>query len=251
MITDILQRITQKKEKLDALRPFPIELEKNLYEWFRITLTYTSNAIEGNTLTLGDTAQIVEKHLTVSGKTIVEHLEAVNHARAVDFIKNLAKNKTLAQLTVEDIESIHAIILEKIHDEWADRFREMPVRITGSQVARPNYVKLPELMNEFMQGIKESQEHMAQIAADAHLKFVFIHPFVDGNGRTARLLMNLILLQDNYPLVYIRAQDRQAYINAIEKALITQDLDDYYMLIFKAIESSLDEYLEAAQESKL
>jgi Fic family protein len=247
---EILQRITEKKELLDSLRPLPKELEKNLYEWFRVTLTYTSNSIEGNTLTLGETAQIVEKNLTVSGKSIVEHLEAINHAKAVDFIQNLAKKTKRSDLKIDDISEIHKILLYNINTDWAGVFRETPVRIVGSQVTRPNYIKVPELMNSFIEHVKNSQDHIAKIAADAHLQFVFIHPFVDGNGRTARLLLNLLLLQENYPLTYIRSEDREKYINSIEKALLKEDKTAFYELVFESIEHSLDEYITAARESK-
>lgn len=232
------------------LQPFPAELENNLYQWFRVTLTYTSNAIEGNTLTLGETAQIVEKNLTVSGKSIVEHLEAINHAQAIDYIKSLSKKIKRQQLSLSEILDLHKIVLQKISDEWVGKLREVAIRITGSNVARPNYIKVPELIYELVNWIKSSSDHPAQIAADAHLKFVCIHPFVEGNERSARLLMNYILLQDNYPLIYIDSQDRQKYIDSIEKAL-KGDTRDYYELIFRAIESSLDEYLMAARESKL
>lgn len=247
-MNEILERITNKKNLLDSLHPLPHELEKNLYVWFRNALTYNSNALEGNTLTSSQTAQIIEKQLTVGGKTIIEHLEAINHALAVDYINEFELNSQ--QITVQKILSIHKIILQKINDEWAGRIRQMPIRIPGSQVSRPNYVKVPELMDELIKYNKDSSDHIAKIAADSHLKLVFIHPFVDGNGRTARLLMNLILLQDNYPLVFLKAEDREKYINAIEKALLKDDLTDYYNLIFKAIEFSLDEYITAAKESK-
>lgn len=248
---DILKRISEKKAKLDSLRPLPPELTKNLYNWFRVTLTYTSNAIEGNTLTLGETAQVVEKHLTVSGKSIVEHLEALNLAQAIDFIEMLAKKKTRQELTIQDILSIHKILLQKINEEWAGKFREVGIRVTGSYVPRPNYIKVPQLTEELIKFINTSDEHIAKIAADAHLKLVFIHPFVDGNGRTARLLMNLLLLQKDYPLFYIKPEDRQEYIDSIEKALTNEDFRDYYNLIYKSIELSLDEYIKAAEESKL
>jgi len=247
---EILQRITEKKEQLDSLRPFPTELDKNLYEWFKVALTYSSNAIEGNTLTLAETAQVVEKNITVSGKSIVEHLEAINHAKAVDFIQYLAKTKNRAQLTLDYILEIHRIILHKINDEWAGRLRMMAVRVVGSPVPCPNYMKVPELIDGLVSLMTSSQNHIATIAAQAHLELASIHPFVDGNGRTARLLMNLLLLQEDYPLVIIDAKDRTAYINSIQKAL-QGDSTDYYQFIYQAIEHSLDEYIAAAHESEL
>lgn len=247
---EILQRIIEKKKKLDSLRPFPAELDKNLYEWFRVALTYASNAIEGNTLSLAETAQVVEKHLTVGGKSVTEHLEALNHAQAIDFIQSLAQEKMREQLTVHDILAIHHIILQKINDEWAGRFRMSAVRVIGSPIPCPNYLKVPLLMDELMASIASSRDHIATIAARAHLQLLMIHPFVDGNGRTARLLMNLLLLQQEYPLVIIEAADRTAYIDAIQKAL-QGHADNYYHLIYVAVEKSLDEYVQAASESKL
>jgi Fic family protein len=247
-VQEILQRISAKKAKLDLLGPFPPELEKNLYEWFKVALTYSSNAIEGNTLTLAETAQVLEKHITIGGKSINEHLEAINHGQAVDFIRDLAHTKKREQLSLDDILAIHAIVLQKINDEWAGRLRTTAVRVIGSPVPCPNYLKVPVLMDELITALKTSNDHSATIAAYAHLQLAAIHPFVDGNGRTARLLMNLLLLQHQYPLVIIDVKDRETYINVIQKAL-KGETDDYYTFIYAAIEHSLDEYIEAAHES--
>lgn len=244
---EILEKISAKKESLDLLRPLPPELEKNLYEWFRVALTYSSNAIEGNTLSLIETAEIVEKNVTIGGKSIIEHLEALNHAHAIDYIQQLSSTKKRSQLTVDDIFAIHKLVLQKINDEWAGKFRMSAVRVIGSPLACPNYIKVPALMDELVSAIINSQEHIATLAADAHLQLVAIHPFVDGNGRTARLLMNLLLIQQQYPLVIIEVKDRTTYINSIQKAL-KGDKRDYYMFIYTAIEHSLDEYLTAANQ---
>jgi len=240
----LLKKITEKKQKFDALKPFHRDLEKNLHDWTRIALTYSSNAIEGNTLSHQETAQIIEKNITIGGKSIIEHLEATNHAHAIDIVTKMAKEKTRKELVVENVLDIHRCLLKKIDDANAGAFRQCSVRIMGSTVPRPNYLKVPELMSEFMTWLTTAEGHVAKIAADAHLKFVYIHPFVDGNGRTARLLMNLILLQDGYPLTIIEKEKRIEYINAIEKALLHKELDDYYRVIFEAIEKSLDIYLE-------
>ncbi len=247
---DILKRISEKKAKLDTLGPFPPELTKNLYEWFRVAFTYSSNAIEGNTLSLAETAQVVEKHLTVGGKSINEHLEAVNHAQAIDFISGLALTKTREQLDLDDILAIHKIILQKINDDQAGYLRRVAVRVVGSPAPCPNYLKVPMLMDELITSITTSHDHIATLAAQAHLQLVLIHPFVDGNGRTARLLMNLFLLQQNYPPAIIHVKDRSAYINAIQRA-VQGDTNDYYDFIYVAIEHSLDEYLKAAYESEI
>jgi Fic family protein len=243
---EMLERISAKKKKLDALRPLSAELDKNLYEWFRVALTYTSNAIEGNTLSLAETAQVVEKHLTVGGKSITEHLEAINHAQAIDFIHQLAQSKKREELEVSDILGIHKLILQKINDEWTGRIRMIPVRVAGSLVPCPNYVKVPSLMDELITSIVSSQEHPATIAAYAHLQLASIHPFVDGNGRTARLLMNLLLLQQQYPLISIDVADRKTYISVIQKAL-QGETADYYAFMYAAIERGLDTYSDAVQ----
>jgi len=237
--------LTQKKQRLDEYRPLPPELVRNLEDWFRVELTYTSNAIEGNTLSRQETALVVEKGITVEGKTLKEHLEAVDHVQALDFIKSLvdAKRKDIFQ---KDILDIHKFILAKIDDTNTGRLRNIPVRIAGSRVIMPNPLRVPELMDEFEKWLRaENKDHPAKISADAHYKLVTIHPFVDGNGRTARLLMNLILMQEGYPPAIIRKEDRRRYINAIEKAQSGGSLKDFYELIYKAVERSLDIYLEA------
>lgn len=246
---EILQRIAQKKAKLDSLRPIPPELEKNLYEWFRVAFTYSSNAIEGNTLSMAETAEVIEKNLTVAGKTITEHLEAHSHAEAIDLVKTIGVVKKRNQINLDDILAIHKMVLQKINIDQAGRLRTVAVRVIGSPIPCPNYLKVPTLMDELVTSITTAHEALATIAAHAHLQLVYIHPFVDGNGRTARLLMNLLLLQEEYPPVSIDVKDRITYINAIQKAL-QGDSDDYYRFIYENIERSLDEYIKMVEESK-
>lgn len=249
-----LQLLDDKKQRLDSFRPLPSELIKNLDEWFKVELTYTSNAIEGNTLTRAETALVVEKGLTVQGKSLQEHLEATNHAEALDYVKTLV-SKTRQEISEADISNIQKIILTNIENEQAGKYRILPARLTGSTTVLPNPIKIPELMEEFMRWLhSENADHIAKIAADAHLKLVTIHPFSDGNGRTSRLLMNLILLQSGFPPAIIRKEDRLAYINSLEKAQTTSDIEDFYQLIYEAGNRSLDIYLEAIQperESKI
>lgn len=243
------QRLDEKKRRLDSLKPLPPELVKNLDEWFRIELTYNSNAIEGNTLTRRETATIVEKGLTVEGKTLNEQLEAVNHAKAWDLVKQLAEKKR-AEITEQDVLAIHTRILHGIDDTNAGRYRTVSVRISGSEVILPNYLKVPDLMSEFIRWLTgENADHPAKIAADAHYKLVSIHPFADGNGRAARLLNDLLLQQAGFPPALVRNEVRNAYIGAIEKAQLSggTDMDDYYQVMLAAAEISLDTYLEAAE----
>ena len=244
-----LHRIDEKKKKLDAYRPLPPELVQNLSEWFAIEFTYTSNAIEGNTLSMAETAMIVEKGITVGGKTIREHLEAINHAEAIDFIKQLTQKKQ-SELALDDILAIHKHVLQKIDDINAGRFRECMVRVVGSSTIFPNPAKVPFLMVDFMGWLHTAPEHPVLVAALAHYKLVTIHPFVDGNGRTARLLMNLLLLQQGYPLAIIKKEKRSEYIAAIETARQQNNMTAFYAVIIDALEYVLDAYLEAAQQSQ-
>jgi len=239
--------LTRKKDELDGYRPLPTALVRNLDEWFRVELTYTSNAIEGNTLTRRETAVVIEKGLTVGGKSLREHLEATNHARALDAVHSLIKKRP-SQLTSHDLLSLHALILHAIDDANAGRYRNVPVRISGSAVVMPNPLKVPDLMEEFLRWLTARNSlHPVAFAGEAHYRLVTIHPFVDGNGRTARLLMNLLLLMRGYPPAIIHPRDRLAYIGALEKAQLGGSRSDFDALIAKAAGRSLDIYLKAAR----
>ncbi len=243
------KKLTEKKKILDKHRPFDASLIKNLEEWFRIELTYTSNAIEGNTLSRAETALVVEKGLTIGGKSITEHLEATNHAAALDFIKEQIKRKP-SDLRERDILRIHEIILDRIDKENAGIYRRFPVRISGSAVVLPNPRKVQTLMDEFFLWLrKEAKLHAVELAAEAHYRLVTIHPFVDGNGRTARLLMNMILMIKGFPPAIIRKIDRLAYIKSLEKSQLVNgegdSRNDYFKLIAAAVDRSLSIYLKA------
>ena len=244
-------RITQKKLTLDGYRPLPKELVSNLEDWFTVELTYTSNAIEGNTLTRKETAVVIEKGLTIGGKTLKEHLEATNHVNALDYVRSLVQN-TPSDLNAHDILRIHNLILKGIDDDNAGHYRSVPVRISGSSVVLPNHIKVPALMDDFESWLKNTNNlHPVEFAAEAHYQLVTIHPFVDGNGRTARLLMNLILMMLGYPPAIIRKKDRLAYITSLEKAQLGGSKNDYYKIIAQAVERSLNIYLNAAMDKAI
>jgi len=245
----LLEELKTKKQELDRHRPLPAVLIKNLSQWFNVELTYTSNAIEGNTLTRSETGVVVEKGLTVAGKTVKEHLEALNHGIALSFVEKKLICKKRNQVTLDDILNIHGLILRTIDDENAGVYRTVAVRIAGSPVVLPNPLKVPELMDDFISWLHNATGNPVIISADAHLKFVGIHPFVDGNGRTARLLMNVLLMQEGYPPVIIRPEDRVNYIDSLEKAYLKSDSLDFYELIAHAVDRSLDIYLESVQKS--
>lgn len=242
------EKLERKKVLLDSYRPLPKALVANLEEWFKVELTYTSNAIEGNTLNRKETAMVVEKGLTVAGKTLKEHLEAVNHSKALEWIKEWVGKKKV-EISERNLLDLHQLILKKIDDENAGKYRMIRVRIAGSAVILPNPMKVPQLMREFMAWMHgKTREHCLQTAAEAHFKLVSIHPFTDGNGRTARLLMNILLMQKGYPPALIRKEDRARYIDAVEKGQLKGELSDYYQIIYEAVERSLNIYLEALEE---
>ncbi len=250
-MNDKLRQLNAKKKLLDSYKPLENELIKNLEEWFRIELTYTSNAIEGNTLTRAETAMVVEEGLTVQGKSLTEHQEAINLAEAFDYIQSLVSKKR-QDLTARDILDTHSIVLNKIDDLNKGRYRNVAVRLKGSETILPNPLKVPDLMEDFFKWLtSDNSDNPVKIAIDAHFKLVSIHPFVDGNGRTARLLMNLLLMQAGFPSGIIRKEDRSAYINSLEKGQTKNDLTDYYVVMLESVDRSLDIYLEAVQPERI
>jgi Fic family protein len=250
-MANLLSQITKKKLQLDRLQPAKHEVIKNLEDWLRVELTYSSNAIEGNTLSRIETAEVLEKGISavISGKPLKDQIEAINHARAIKFIQSLVrKYKSHTQITETDINAIHKIILTGINDEWAGKYREMEVFIKGVNIDLPQPIKVPYMMHEFFQWLSGYNKiHPVRMAADAHLKLVSIHPYIDGNGRTARLLMNLILIINDYPMAVIRNEERTQYLAALELAQIKDDMNPYYNLIEVSVERSLDAYINAFQ----
>jgi len=251
MEKEVLEKLAKKKRELEKLKPLSDINAQTLADWLKVELTYSSNAIEGNTLTRAETAEIIEKGVAavIKGKPLKDQLEAINHAKAIDFIKVLAAQKKGHQFITEgDILAIHKTILTGIDDLWAGKYRKSEVFIRGATVELPQPQKVPYLMAEFTQWLEgQQEEHPVKIAADAHFKLVSIHPFVDGNGRTARLLMNLILLINSYPMAIIRNEERIEYINAVNRGQTENDLRAFYAIIAQAVERSLDAYIAAAQ----
>lgn len=254
-IKNIFDSIIKKKQKLDSLLPLKREVLTELENWLRVELTYSSNAIEGNTLTRKETAEILEKGVSavISGKPFKDQLEAINHAKAIDFIKNLSsQKKSHTQINEEDINNIHKIILTGIIDEWAGRYRETEVFIKGSNVELPQPSKVPYLMSEFLHWLStQNDTNPIQVAADAHFKLVSIHPFIDGNGRTARLLMNLILIIDGYPMAIIRNEDRVQYLDSLEEAQLKGNIDPYFNFIKNSVDRSLEAYINASSNKPI
>ncbi len=218
-LASLLERIGQLKARWDAALPLPASLLESLRLDWEVTQTYNSNAIEGNTLSLAETKVILLHGVTVSGKQINEHLEAVNHRDAMRLMMQMSEiNKPLEETQILDLQRV---VLSRIQDDDARCDRTTRVRVTGSSRIFPNPLKVPELMAELVAKINamvEHDEHPVLIASAAHFGLVHVHPFADGNGRTARLLMNLILLRFGYPPALLPVERRLEYDQALELA---------------------------------
>lgn len=238
----ILSLISSLKTELDNFRNLD---NARIQEALAIEYTYESNRIEGNTLTLQETQLVIEKGLTISGKPLREHLEAINHKEAIDYIKELAQSKSA--LTEYDLKQIHAIVLKSIDKENAGAYRNVPVMISGSSYMPPQPYLLSKLMEDYFIFYNENKDtlHPVVLAAEMHERLVTIHPFIDGNGRTARLVMNLILLQHGYPIANIKgdAESRKRYYASLEKAQTQNDKSDFIHLIAEVVKESLEKYL--------
>lgn len=230
------------KRKLDSKRPIPKKTLKSLKESINLEWTYNSNGIEGNTLTLRET-QVVLEGITVGGKSIKEHFEAINHEQAILFLDDLVKDKN--PITEWNIKSIHKLVLKGIDDENAGRYRRENVTIKGATHIPPDYLKLPELMEKLIVNYNTwDRYHPIIKAALLHGELLKIHPFVDGNGRTSRLLMNLDLMNSGYLPVIIKKEARLKYYEALDKAHTSGNYSDFVKLVTALEIEMLNKYLE-------
>ena len=239
----LIKQIDARKVVLDNKRPFNNEQLSRIKRIFDVDLTYNSNAIEGSTMTFNETKLVINEGLTISGKKLNEHLEIINHKYAIDFIEELSKNQVI---TLRDIKDIHGLVLRGIDDKYAGKFRDTLVGVSLSNGQIRNFTDpllLDEAMDKFILNLNNTQEHPLIKAAQAHYDFVTIHPFIDGNGQTARLLMNLILLQHGYPPAIIRIANRANYILALESAQNGGELDGFYQVVIEAVAESIESYL--------
>ena len=222
--------IDNLKVKLDELRPLAGE---KVLKAFDIEYTYESNRIEGNTLTLQETALVVEKGLTISGKPLKDHLEAINHVHALEYVKGLVAEQDNFTPTI--LLNIHRLILQGIDNDNAGKYRAVPVMISGAKHIPPQPYLVAKQMEDYFIWYDENivALHPVELAAEMHERLVTIHPFIDGNGRTARLVMNLLLLQSGYPIVMLKgdANSRLEYYNALEKAQVDGDKSTFITLI--------------------
>ncbi len=246
----IQQRLEGKLKKLNTLRPMPPSAVRKLKEQFEIEMTYNSNAIEGNSLTLRETFLVIHEGITIKNKPLKDHLEATNHKEALDFLYDLVGHEKNITFSQHLIKSLHQLVTQNIEKEWAGRYRNGPVRITGTPHQPPNALDIPHHMNDLIRwaGMNQQKLHPVELAAILHHKFVHIHPFFDGNGRTGRLIMNILLMQRGYPLAVILKNDRKRYYRVLQEA---DDGNPKPLVEFvaKAVERSLDIYLNALTPS--
>ena len=246
----IHKRVLEKKKRLDNYRPLPASLVKKLKEQLCINYTYNSNAIEGNTLTLHETKLVIQEGITIGGKSLTEVLEAKNHPEAIDFIENLVSAE--GEINENTILQLHKLIMAKIIGD-AGCYRTTGVIVTGAVFRPPPSAEVKQKMNELLDWLRRNPDEYTpmELAAVFHHRFVWIHPFVEGNGRTARLLMNAILMKNGYPFIAIvSTHDRPKYL----KSLVEADMGDnshFVNFIARCVEKSLDVYLDALEEPEI
>ena len=241
----LLKEIDILKQKLDARRPIPPEAVRNLRDVYRLEWTYHSNAIEGNTLSMLETKMVLEEGLTIGGKTLREHFEAINHAEAIDYVEEIISRQT--PLSEKVIKDVHSLILKNIDDKSAGKYRTINVRISGSQHQPVHYLRVPEQIKDLLDWYNKALDklHPVELAGTLHFRFVYIHPFVDGNGRTARLLMNFVLMQKGFPPAILKSdsQKRLVYYETLETASVQGDLAPFVKLVAEEVKDSMVKYL--------
>ena len=239
-----LANLTDLKSRLDSHRPLPPEAVANLRENLLLRWTYHSNAIEGNTLSLKETKVVLEG-ITVGGKTMTEHLEAINHRDAILFIEELVTEQQ--PITEYHIKSIQQLILRKIDDANAGVYRKINVTIAGAEHRPPEAIHVPSQMQAFITECNDAiaNFHPVERAARIHADLVGIHPFVDGNGRTSRLVMNLELMKAGYPPAIITVEQRLAYYEALEATHVHQDYQPFLQLIYDCVAEAFEPYWHA------
>ena len=211
------KKADENNRLLSAYRPLPPETLKSLREYYRVGLTYTSNALEGNSLTESETKVVIEDGLTIEGKPLRDHYEAVGHAKAYDYVYQITEKEGL---TEENILNLHRLFYQQIDADKAGQYRNVKVYISGSRYAVAAVSKIPGEIQKLVKWYNDNEKklHPIELAATLHQRFVFIHPFVDGNGRVARLLMNLALLRNGFTIAIIPAILRHEYIYSLETA---------------------------------
>ena len=235
------KKLNLLKAKLNQYRPLENTILQNLREDLILRWTYNSNAIEGNTLTLNETKVALEG-ITIGGKSLREHFEAINHKEAIEFVEFLvAKNEMLSEYSIK---SLHALILKNIDDKNAGSYRNINVLISGATYRPPTNIEVSSKMEAFINWYKTKAQalHPIERACRVHVDFVGIHPFIDGNGRTSRLLMNFELMKSGFPPVVLKVENRLAYYEALDKAHTFGDYKPFIELVTLLVEESFEHY---------
>lgn len=240
----IYERLYGKKALLHKNRPLPKIALQKIKEALAIEWTYNSNSIEGNSLTLRETQMVLQEGITIKGVSLREHFEAKNHETALGYLDSLVKDSK--ELTCKDILSLHSLVMRSIEDDYAGRLRNAGVRIAGANFIPPNAQKVSGLLDELIDFINVNPQGLnhIELATIFHHKFVWIHPFFDGNGRTVRLVMNLLLMKEGFPPAIILRNDRKKYYDALNSAN-KNDYSKLSLLMSQALERTLNIYLQA------
>ncbi len=248
--TLILKRIKDKLALLKKARPFPPYLINKLREQFSIEMNYNSNAIEGNTLTLRETMLVLQQGITIKGKPLKDHLEVKNQAKAIEYLYDIVDSKKDIPLSEMLIRNLHNLIVQNIDGVEAGSYRAYDVRITGSKHTPPPAFDVPHRMRDLLKWYRENKNKLdiITLATEFKHRFVFIHPFGDGNGRASRLILNIILMKAGYPIVVILKNDRAKYYKALQKA-DDGGMEDLILFTSQAVERSLDLYIRAIRNS--
>jgi Fic family protein len=246
----MFKKVDQLKSKLNKYRPLTSEEVKRLRKEFLVEFTYNSNAIEGNTLTLHETAMVLNEGITIGEKPLKEHLEAIGHKEAFYYIEELVKEKT--KLTEKVIKDIHTLVLMD-KAEHKGKYRRIPVTIQGAAHKPPQPFLVPVQMEQLIKEFESNMKDMHPIEKSAlfHLKFEGVHPFIDGNGRTGRMILNLELMKEGYPPINIKFKDRKKYYESFTNYYINNNSSMLTNMIKKYVEEELEKYisiLEIANE---
>lgn len=240
--------LTTARKWLQAMRPLPPDVAEELRHRYEVSLTHHSTAIEGNTLTQSETQIVIEKGVTIGGKSVIEHLEIIGHKEALDFVIELASDQT--PLGEREIREIHSLVMKGQANGDSGRYRTLEVKAAGTDYAYPSHFKVAELMAEFVEWLGSGPDlHPIDLATETHVRFVTIHPFRDGNGRVGRLLLNLLLLRHGYPIAVLPVAKRAEYIGALESIQAGGSRDSLDELVRDAVARSFRETLETALSS--
>ena len=247
-LNSTFERLFEKKAMLEKARSLPTIALRKMKEALAIEWTYNSNSIEGNTLSLQETQMVLQEGITVKGKSLREHFEAKNHETALDYLYTLVKPNY--KLNGKDILKLHELVLRSIEDDFAGQLRNSGVRIAGANFVPPNAQKVSGLFDELVNFVIENpqQLNVIELTMVFHHKFVWIHPFFDGNGRTVRLAMNLILMKEGFPPAIILRNDRKKYYDALNAAN-KGNYSKLGLLMCQALERTLNIYIQALPDN--